>query len=220
LATGGALAACLLASPSLAAEPAAGADRNYQFCGEPLEANAFGRPLDYNSAADAKHVVGVEGHHFSKDVEFLRRGQTSESPIDDLAYVLRQIPNHHRALAAMSNFQFKKGYRPEYASNRIYTSDCYFRRSLSFDLGDALVHLMYGAYLHKAGEQEPALAEYLLARDLGLETAEVHYNLGLLYVDLKQYEAARREAHKAYAMDYPLLGLRIRLERLGEWSEN
>jgi hypothetical protein len=49
------------------------------------------------------------------------------------------------------------------------------------------------------------------------DSPEVHYNLGLVYVKEKNYEAARREAKNAYARGYPLKGLRDQLTRAGEW---
>lgn len=190
----------------------------YAFCGQPLEANAFGRPIDYNNPVDAEHHAIVERHHFSRDVEMLTHGLTAESPVGDLAYVLRQIPNHYRALIAMSTFQKKNGYLREYELSYIYTADCYFRRALNFTSDDPVLHLIYAIHLHRAGDLQGALAEYEVAERIGPPNAELHYNLGLLYVDLKRYDAARESAKKAYALGYPLNGLKARLDRLGEWT--
>jgi len=191
----------------------------YEFCGQSLSANAFQRPVDYNDPFDAEHVAGIEFNHLNRDVETLVRGQTSDSPIDDLAYILRQIPNHHRALAAMANFQVLNGYWQEYESRSIYKADCYFRRALNFNPNDSTVHMIYGIFLHKSGNHEAALTEYLIARDNGPPDAQTHYNLGLLYVDLKQYDSAREEAKRAYELGYPLIGLKARLDRAGEWTD-
>lgn len=211
-------AACLIAAfGGASVASAAETVREYEFCGEPLSANAFGRPLDYNDPANREHIAGIEHNHLSRDVELLVRGVTSDSPVDDLAYVLRQVPNHHKALAVMSNFQLKNGYRGDYAANLIYTADCYFRRALSFKNDDAVAHMIYGIHLHRSDKHEDALAEYEIAQKLGLVSAELHYNLGLLYVDMKRYDAAREQAKKAYELGYPLGGLRSRLARLGEW---
>jgi tetratricopeptide (TPR) repeat protein len=190
----------------------------YAFCGQPLEANAFGRPIDYNNPADHEHHTIVERHHFSREVEMLTHGLTAESPVGDLAYVLRQIPNHYRARMSMSTFQLKNGYQQDYEFSFIYTADCYFRRALNFTSEDPVLHLIYGIHLHRAGMLEQALTEYEIAEKLGPPNAELQYNLGLLNVDLKRYDAAREHAKKAYELGYPLHGLKARLDRLGEWA--
>lgn len=45
----------------------------------------------------------------------------------------------------------------------------------------------------------------------GGESAEIHYNLGLIYVELKDLEQAQVHAEKAYALGYPLEGLKKKL---------
>ena len=209
---------CVLAVPA-SADPDSGPTQNdYTFCGADLGANAFGRPVDYNDPKDKENVAGIEFNHLSRDVETLVRGRTGDSPLDDLAYTLRQIPNHYRALSAMANFQLKNGYSQDFERNNIYTADCYFRRALNFRPTDSVLHLIYGVYLHKAHKLNPALNEYLAAEKTGAKNAELHYNLGLLYVDLKQYDLAREQAKQAYELGYPLNGLKARLERLGQWT--
>ncbi len=211
-----AVMALMMANPSGAdAEPVS--MPSYEFCGDPFSVNAFGRPVDQNAPADKEYVAGIEFNHFNRDVETLVRGKTSDSPVDDLAYILRQVPNHYRALATMASFQLKNGYLAEHQRNKIFTADCYFRRALSFKPDDPVIHSIYGIYLHRSGALNAALTEYLIAEQIGPASAELHYNLGLLYVELKQYGPAREQARKAYALGYPLTGLRARLDRLGEW---
>jgi tetratricopeptide (TPR) repeat protein len=192
----------------------------YTFCGQPFSANAFGRPLDYNDPAERERIGGIEYNHLNRDVELLIRGVSGPYAVDDLAYVLRQVPNHYRALAVMSDFQLKKGYRGDYAVNNIYTADCYFQRALTLHGADPVIHLIYAIHLHRSQKLDAALVEYETAQQIGPPNAELHYNLGLLYVDLKRYDDAREQAKQAYAMGYPLNGLRARLNRLGEWNPN
>lgn len=47
------------------------------------------------------------------------------------------------------------------------------------------------------------------------ESAELHYFLGLLLVDLKDFESAQTHALRAYELGYPLPGLRKRLADAG-----
>jgi len=55
------------------------------------------------------------------------------------------------------------------------------------------------------------------ASTLGLDTAEFHYNMGLLMVDVKDYESAKVHAQKAYSMGARFPGLQNKLKAVGEW---
>ncbi len=50
------------------------------------------------------------------------------------------------------------------------------------------------------------------------KSSEIHYFLGLTLVDLKRYEEAVEHARKAYALGYPLQGLRKKLKAAGHWD--
>lgn len=51
------------------------------------------------------------------------------------------------------------------------------------------------------------------------ESAEIEYSLGLLNLEAGNVDAAVKNAREAYARDYPLPGLRTKLEKLGRWPE-
>lgn len=51
------------------------------------------------------------------------------------------------------------------------------------------------------------------------ESAEIHYNLGLIELELGNKQAAVEHAKKAYALGHPLPGLQRRLERAGLWTD-
>jgi tetratricopeptide (TPR) repeat protein len=210
---GAAVALALLAcawSPLLAAQ---GSDLQDIECGA-LE-NAYG-PFDYTDAAERREKLPiVEQFHFNADVENLRRGQSS-SIMGDLDYTLRAFPNHHRALNAMGRYQLNN---PTAAVAPYRSADCYFNRAIRFRPGDGTVRMIYGTYLFKRGEREAALKRYQEAVDLSPDSAEAHYNMGLLQVELKRFDAALVHAHKAYALGYPLQGLKNRLKRAGAWRE-
>jgi hypothetical protein len=50
------------------------------------------------------------------------------------------------------------------------------------------------------------------------DSAEIQYDIGLVYVELGDYKQANLYAARAYQGGYPLPGLRHKLERLGQWS--
>ena len=202
-------------------------------CGGPLTDNAFGRPLDYNDPQDtvvpqASCPGGclnlVEGVHFDTDVETLQDGMTGPLP-GDIQYVLGVYPNHYRALNAMATWQLQnddaalalqatKATGPEL---QLFSVDCYFERATTFKPNDPTLYYLQGIYLHWKKDLDAALTAYEKAIGKGGDTAELHYNLGLLYLDLRDYDSARLHADKAYTMGVPLLGLRNKLERVGKW---
>ena len=51
------------------------------------------------------------------------------------------------------------------------------------------------------------------------KSAELFYLLGLVQFDLKDYAASREAAKSAYALGYPLPGLKRKLAAAGQWSD-
>ena len=82
-----------------------------------------------------------------------------------------------------------------------------------------MVKMIYASYLAKNGKGNDALKYLNDAADLGEESANLYYNIGLIYLDLKQYDKSLENAHRAYKMGFPLPGLRDRLKKAGKWSE-
>lgn len=182
-------------------------------CGDPFN-NPTG-PFDYRRP-EAKMLGMVEGRHYTESVRALRRGNTG-SLAGDLAYTLRVYPNHYRALMTMSEWSFKtRSNRPE---GQPYTVECWFERGLRFAPDDPMVKVAYGIHLIKAGRSKDAVRhlEAAIAEDGGNGSA--HYNLGLAYAALNQYDKALASAHRAYGLGFPLPGLRDRLKRAGAWRE-
>jgi len=97
------------------------------------------------------------------------------------------------------------------------SADGYFDRAMRFTPDDSTVYMLYGMHLHLSGKPRQALQHFQKAEQLGENSAEFHYNYGLLLVDLEQYSTALRHAQRAYSMDHPLSGLRNRLQNAGHW---
>lgn len=178
-------------------------------CGE--LANAYG-PFDYRTSRDKLAIV--ESLHFTPDVEALRRGSTTRVG-GDIDYTLRASPNHPRALIAMANLG--RSLNTEQPPGAKYTLACYFDRALRFADNDPTVRLVYGTYLTRVGRQKDAIQQLQVALKLDEGNANIHYNLGLVYLDLKDYPKAREHAQRAYALGFALPGLRKRLEEAGQW---
>jgi hypothetical protein len=50
-------------------------------------------------------------------------------------------------------------------------------------------------------------------------SANIHYNIGLTYLELNRFDEALRHAHTAYRLGFPLPGLKQKLQRVGKWTE-
>jgi tetratricopeptide (TPR) repeat protein len=199
-----------LCALALIALPCAPIVRAEEACGS-LQ-NSYG-PYDYNDPVQHETYLRiVETAHFTSDVETLKRGRTG-SIMGDIDYTLRASPNHHRALYAMARYYLQ---HPDEDRNPVYRSaDCYFDRALRFRPNDGAVYLVYGLYLAKKGLHERALTAYTRALELMPDSAEAHYDIGLLYAEMKDYAAACRHASEAQALGYPLQGLERQVRSAG-----
>jgi Tfp pilus assembly protein PilF len=168
---------------------------------------------DINDPGSAGYLNLVEGNHFNEATEQLVRGQTSVLPAD-IAFVLNMFPNHYRALTSMARWWLTHDQLPPDFEGRVFTADCYFMRAMDFRPNDWKVRLIYGTYLHRAKRLNEAQQQYAAAEEHGgTESADLYYDWGLLELDLGDIVKAREYADKAYAMGYPLPGLRQKLAR-------
>lgn len=187
------------------------AEVNDYICGS-LE-NAYG-PFDYRS--DKKQLPVVDHFHFRPQVENLVKGTTG-SVGADIDYTLRAFPNHPRALMAMVRLGEKlKTEKPVGAS---HTVECYLQRAARFRPDDGMVSMIYATYLAKKSRGSEALKYLNQAVDSGEGSANLFYNSGLIYFDLKDYEKSLAYAQRAYSIGYPLPGLRDKLKKIGKWKE-
>lgn len=179
--------------------------------GQPLT-NAYG-PFSATNPAHADKLPIVLGAHFPPEVERLIRGSRG-SIMGDLNYTLRAIPNYHRALAAMAKYQrlrqLKLAPQDEY-----YTADCYFHRAVYFQPDDVTARMLFAIHLHLTGRLDDAQKQYMLALAYGPDYSELHYNYGLLLVEMGRYDDALNHANKAYAKGFPLPGLKNKLAGKG-----
>ena len=179
-------------------------------------ANAFG-PFDYRTIpAEPKHLV--EGSHFPPSVETLIRGARGYIGAD-IDYTLRAIPNHPRALLAMSRLGIKL--KTERPAGALYTGECYFARALEFAPDDPMPRLIYAIYLKDRNRKAEALEQLDTSAKLQKEmlSYEFPYNLALEYVNLGAYDKALPYAQKAYQLGAPFPAVRKKLEAAGKWSE-
>jgi tetratricopeptide (TPR) repeat protein len=179
--------------------------------------NAYG-PYDYSNPQHRAELLPiVEGAHFDQNVRNLKgavyRNKGDERVPGDIDYTLRAFPNHHVALDAMGRYFLL--HRNESLTVGRYTPECWFERAMRFKPDDGVVRVVYGIFLYRQGKLQPALEMYKQALELAPESAEAHYNIGLLYLDLGQLDLATSHASRAYELGFPLPGLRRKLASVG-----
>jgi tetratricopeptide (TPR) repeat protein len=188
-------------------------------CGDVFDTNIG--PFDYSDPSyhSPNGSVGmlrtVEKAHFTPRVEQLIGGQSTSVMMADIAYTLGKFPNHHRALYSLIKYDKRLGGRlPQTGKSFEQSVECYFQRALQFRPADGNTLQLYGLYHHLNGRHEQARDAYLAAVRY-LDSAQVHYNLGLVYLELGNLEQAAEHARRAYTLGHPLPGLRNKLAERG-----
>lgn len=200
------LALAFLASSSVFAQSGGGG------CGSLT--NGYG-PYDYRTDRDKLPIV--LGAHFTPEVEMLVRGTTNTTPGGDIDYTLRAIPNNHRALIAMMRLGEKEK-TPQPRGSR-YTISCWFERAIQFRPDDSIVRMIYSTYLNKNGRTPEATTQLEIATTYAKDSAFTHYNIGLHYFVMKNYDKALEQAHKAIELGFTQTALRDQLQSIGKWTE-
>lgn len=177
--------------------------------------NHYG-PFDYRTASAETRDV-VERVHFTPVVEQLRGGQNWINPSQDLSYTLGVFPNHHRAL--MSLIRYAKKTNSEHPDGMKISVACRFDRAERFAKNDAMVRALHGVYLMQKEEKEEAVKKFEEAIEMAGDNANIYYNLGLAYFELKDFDKALSSAHRAYRLGFQLPGLRNKLIKAGKWRD-
>ena len=159
----------------------------------------------------------VENFHFTPEVEALIRGKSSTSIAADLSYTLIAFPNHHRAL--MSLMLLGKKFKTPQPQGAQFNVECYFLRALRFRSDDTTARMMYASYLSNQARGAEASKELAQVSEVAGDNAFTFYNMGQIYFDLKNYDKALENAHRAYGLGLSLTGLRDRLTRAGHWRD-
>jgi tetratricopeptide (TPR) repeat protein len=178
------------------------------------ESYDFGNAVDYLDPRAQERIRGIEGNHLNADVENLVRGQTTAHAGGDLRFVLNYVPNHHRALAGLMRLALRER-NDSPAETDPLTVRCWMHRATVFSPSDGRAFLLYGIYLARNGFNDEALKQMQEAAKLLPDNMDVSYNLGLVYFDLKDYQNSRLHAQRAYALGFPLPGLRQKLATVG-----
>lgn len=190
---------------------AAGAPLRLAPCEEQYE---FADVMDYLDPQFRTRIGGIERNHLNADVEQLIKGQSTASPGGDLRFILGYVPNHHRALSGLMRLSLRD--RTEMpAESGPLTVRCWLDRATVFSPQDGTAFMLYGIYLARNRLDAEAVQKLEEAARLMPDNVDVNYNLGLIYLELKDYDKAVAQAKRAYAEGYPLPGLRQKLAAAG-----
>jgi len=184
-------------------------------CGTLSSPGQYG-PFDYRTERGNAFQL-VQGAHFTPEVEALIRGKSTFTPGPDIDYTLRAFPNHHRALLAMIRLgELQKTPKP---NGSRYSVECWLERAIRFRPDDSIVRMVYSSYLNKNTRLPEATYQLEMATTYAKDNGFSHYNIGLHYFDLKNYDKALIQAHKAIELGLTQTALRDRLQSVGKWSE-
>lgn len=184
-------------------------------CGE-LQ-NAYG-PYDYQTER-GQPLRLVEGAHFGPSVEALLHGKRgAHTPVGpEINYTLRAFPNHHRALLATQRLAERTKRDPP--PGMLYTVECWFDRATRFRPNDVVVRMLYAQYLNSKSRREQALAQLEQVQRLAGDNPFTHYNLGLVFLEMKEFDRALVQAHRAIDLGFERDDLKAKLVAAGKWSD-
>jgi len=173
-------------------------------------------PWDYRTRKDRLELV--ENRHFTRSVELLIRGESTENLAADIAYTLRMFPNHHRALASLVRYSESK--KKSSFSGMKYSVECYLQRAVDFKEDDLQVRIIYASFLAKNKRFDQARKQLEFIETSQDSPSAVNYNLGLIYFEIGDFQKSLNYAHRAYSEGFPLQGLKNKLARIGKWRES
>lgn len=206
---GVALALLLCTLPlAVAAKPAPSPEG----CGETH--NLYG-PFDYRTAHPSQRFL-VENAHFTRGVETLTKGATGAFG-GDIGYTLAVFPNHPRAIYSIERLVERQKADPPPGADM--TVECYFVRGMNFVPDDLVFRMLYVSYLTRRNKIEDArrFLDYVVTQ--AGDSALTHFNAGMLYFDIKDYDKALAQAHLVMTMGMTRTELRDRLTSVGRWKE-
>lgn len=203
------------AAPSIVhsqAKAIKGAEDPTQPCGIIYE-ERYG-PFDYRWDQDKLKIV--EDFHFTPRVESLRAGQSGYIG-GDLNYTLMSFPNHHRALIAL--VKYTERLKVTKANGMKYPVECYFDRALRFAPDDTKARSLFAQYLQKNNRGAEALEQLDVATRYAGDNGVAHYNIGIVYYQLRAYDKALVQARKAKELGVPDGQLESLLKKAGQWKD-
>jgi Tfp pilus assembly protein PilF len=135
----------------------------------------------------------------------------------DLDYTLRAFPNHHRALIALQRYEARL--QSIGVQDRLPRPvECYYERAVRWRPKDPVVRMIYAQFLYRQNRGAEAAGHLQAAESLAGDNGFTHYNIGLVYMEGKDYVRAREQASRALELGFERATLREQLAALGQWQ--
>jgi len=176
--------------------------------------NHYG-PFDYRKASQDRRNL-VEKFHFTPGVESLTKKESTYFG-GDLTYTLRVFPNHPRALLTIQRLAERE--KTDHPSNAEFSVSCFFDRAIRFQPEDTMVRMLYAQYLYKRQRTDEATKQLDEVIQLAKDEPFTHFNVGLIFLDMKNYDRALIQAHRAAELGFPRTELKDGLAAVGKWRE-
>ena len=183
-------------------------------CG-PLRLTGQYGPFDYRGRYPSEREL-VESAHFNEATEMLIRPMGRHFG-GDFDYTLRAFPNHHRALIALT--RYSERVKLSTLPDTKWSVDCYFDRAMRYAKDDMIVRMIYAGRLSRTNREADALVQLDYVAQSAGDNPFTHYNLGLLYLEIKRYDKALAQARTALQLGLPRTELRDALKKVGKWVE-
>lgn len=177
-----------------------------------VAAPAFAQPQNndyYDPHRDGTLLYNVEAYHIGVAEDKINDGRWAPA-MQDIDFILRYYPNHPRGLMLLVK-------TCEAWRSGACDLERYFERAVAVNPNASTTYVVQGIALLRQGRTDPAIAALEKAVELDPGSLNAQYNLGLAYLERKDYARANLHAQKAYALGAPLPGLRDRLTRAGQW---
>jgi len=185
-------------------------------CGQRRQTTTAEGAIDYrtkNSNKTIQHSIeNLDNFHVNLAAGDIAKGSPNRRVKADLDFALTGSPNHHRALELLVRYDLMGGRNWDWKG-----TECYLGWARQFAPDDVTVYLIGGYYFWKKNDPELAEAWWTKGVEIDPRSADANYNLGLLYLEQKQYDKALQYARVAYDNGFPLPGLRDGLKRAGHW---
>jgi tetratricopeptide (TPR) repeat protein len=194
------------------------------------QTSVFAQRLDRTAQATAEGTIGAQTflhvHHYCAGIAHLARARLEPDPqrrryqLDEarseILYSMRNDPGNGPLQSTMVvNLAVVERERGDLPAARQLLEGA-IRQSPA----DPKPYL--GLAIILRGDKKLAEARTILEQGLaaaGDLAVELHYNLGLICVELEDFECAVRHAQAAYAQGYPFPGLKNRLADRGLWQK-
>jgi TPR repeat len=187
----------------------------HMFC---LTAFAQQSNLDYYAPRTGQNEIqlfnNVQGYHLGPGREEMEKGRYGAA-LEHFEFILRYYPNHPQTLISLSELCLR--WKSTICDA---TAEKWYQRAIERNPGAAQSYVVQALHLHRKNRLDDAVRSYKRAIELAPNSLNAHYNIGLAYADLKQYELANLHAQKSYTLGANLPGLRSRLEKVGKWNPN